>query len=107
MPLDATGYVETKPELSPEDIAINEALDRLLERLGPDGERWCSDGPGHGSFVCVVVALQHIGVGGGSVPSMALHYAAQTRGFANVPTFNDHPDTHWPDVVALIEEARR
>ncbi len=101
MPFDPT------PQLSPEDIAINEALDRLLEALGSAGLNWCSDGPGNGFSMCVVVALDRIGKSCSSATSMALYDVARQRGFASIPAFNDHPDTHWPDVVALIAEARR
>ncbi len=103
--LDQTGY-EPDTKLSPEDIDINEALDRLLEFFGPGGERWCPNGAGdEHSRRCIVMAAI-----AAQVPDRAfrkMDTAAIRRGFPRIIAFNDHPDTHWSDVVALIEEARR
>lgn len=97
-------------------MTVEETLRAMLD--GWTEDKWVKGKGLDGDRVCV---LNHARVVGGREQLLAVkavmdetvqsHWPARNAGFrgfrgpANVTDFNDHPDTTFADVVALVEKA--
>ena len=84
---------------------VAEVLRATLERLGPNGENWASDGPGRGETACVLLTLTGCAIRRHATYASAYYLVAGEIGTDDIPGWNDNPNTTWEDVALVLKRA--
>ena len=97
------------PSIPPQPATL---ASKMRAIFGPNGERWCKGALRRGDQYCLLGAAAAAAYEIGQSDFIEYIHFLGKRMQAAVPrlyglmwptVFNDHPDTHWPDILAFLD----